>query len=146
MTHRTIRRVSTVVLAPAAALATWAVAQLVGIDLVVTGPDGDTSVGPVDVVAAALAGALAGWAVVWLLERHSERPVVWWPFIGSTALAISIVGPSWLADGTGAVALIAMHVVTAVVVIRGLAKTLPAHRSDCDSPCVSRWLGGNPAR
>jgi hypothetical protein len=146
MTHRTLRRLSTVVLAPAAALAIWAVARLIGVDLVVLGPDGSVRLGPVDVVAAALAGAVAGWAVVWLLERRLQRLLMWWPFIGSTALAVSIIGPTWLADGASAVALISMHVVTAAVVISGFAKTLPVHRGDCDSPCVTRWLGGNPAR
>jgi hypothetical protein len=41
-------------------------------------------------------------------------------------LAISIVGPALIADGASAVALIFLHLVTAVVVMTGFARTLPA--------------------
>jgi Family of unknown function (DUF6069) len=126
MTHRTRRRIGTVVLAPAAALVTWGLIRLIGIDLVVS--VGSGSVGPADVLAAALVGTLAGWAVVRLVERHSRYPRSRWAFIGSTALAVSIIGPSWFADGASAVALISLHVVTAVVVISGFAATLPVRR------------------
>jgi hypothetical protein len=96
--------------------------RLAGIDLVVsTGPG---TVGAGDVFAAALFGALVGWLAVRLLERHSRRPQAHWPIVGSTGLAVSIIGPSWLADGASAVALIALHIVTAVVVIRGFAPTV----------------------
>jgi hypothetical protein len=127
MTHRTRRRISTVVLAPAAALSGWALSQLVGIDLVVSAGDG--SIGPGDVFAAALVGALAGWFVVRTLENHGRHPRMRWSFVGSTALAVSIVGPVWLADGASSVVLIALHVLTAVVVIVGFAGTLPVYRS-----------------
>jgi molybdopterin biosynthesis enzyme len=66
------RRLATVVAAPVAALIAWACIRLGGIDLVVT--TGDGSVGPADVVVAALAAALAGWFVVRLLERYTDRP------------------------------------------------------------------------
>jgi Family of unknown function (DUF6069) len=127
MAHRTRRRISTVVLAPAAALIGWALTQLAGIDLVVSA--GDDSIGPADVFAAALVGALAGWLVVLVLEKHGRYPRARWSFVGSTALSVSIVGPVWLADGASSVALIALHVVTAVVVIVGFAGTLPVYRS-----------------
>ncbi len=123
MIYRTRRRIGTVVLAPAAALSAWAFTQLIGVDLVVSAGDG--TVGPVDVAAAALVGALAGWIVVRLLERRSRQPLRLWAFSGSTALAFSIVGPAWFADGASAVALMSLHVVTAVVVITGFARTLP---------------------
>lgn len=127
MTHRTRRRIGAVVLAPAAALVTWGLIRLIGIDLVVS--TGDGTVGPVDVFSAALVGALAGWMVSRLVERHSRYPRSRWSFVGSTALAISIIGPSWFADGASAAALISLHVVTAIVVITGLAATLPVRLS-----------------
>jgi hypothetical protein len=68
----TRRRIATVILAPVAALAAWAVVRLIGVDLVVS--SGDGTVGRVDVLTAALFGALAGWFVVQLLERRSSRP------------------------------------------------------------------------
>ena len=36
-----------------------------------------------------------------------------------------MIGPSWQADGSSAVALIALHFVTALIVIPGFAPTLP---------------------
>jgi hypothetical protein len=126
MSHRTRRRLSTVALAPLAALAAWAVIRLVGVDLDVTAGDG--TVDPGDVCAAALTAALAGWVVVRFIERHTRRPRDWWAFIASTALALSMVGPSWLADGSSALALMTLHVMTALVVISGFATTLPARR------------------
>jgi Family of unknown function (DUF6069) len=124
--HRTRRRIETVVLAPLAALGTWALIRLVGIDLTVS--TGDGSVGPADVVAAALTGALGGWLVVRFLERRSRHPLPWWSFIGSTAFSVSTIGPSWLAEDASSVALIALHFVVAGVVIGGFASTLPVCR------------------
>jgi hypothetical protein len=123
MTDRTRRRLVTVILAPAAGLATWAIIRLLGVDLDVS--QGDGTVGAADVVVAALVGALAGWVVVRFLERRSRHPRRLWAIIGSTALSVSIIGPSWLADGASAVAQILLHVVVAVVVIGGFAATVP---------------------
>ncbi len=128
MTYRTRRRIGTVVFAPLAALTAWAFVRLIGVDLVVS--TGSGTVGPAEVFSAALVGALAGWLVVRLLERHSSRPRPRWSFVGSTALAVSVIGPTWLADGASSVALIALHVVTAVVVVYGFAGTLPVHRGE----------------
>lgn len=122
MTHRT-RRIVTVAAAPVAALAAWALVRVAGIELEVS--VGDGSVGPADVVLAALVGALVGWVVVRLLERHSSSPREHWSYLSSTALALSVIGPSWLADGLSAGALIAMHFLVASVVIFGFGKTLP---------------------
>jgi uncharacterized membrane protein YjjB (DUF3815 family) len=72
MTDRTRRRIGTVFAAPAAALIVWTCMRLAGIGLVVSAADGTVSA--VDVAAAALVGALAGWLVVHLLERHTRRP------------------------------------------------------------------------
>jgi hypothetical protein len=137
MTNRTRRRIATVILAPVAALLTWAAMRLVGVDFVVN--TGDGTVGPIDVVAAALLGALGGWLAVRLLERHTRRPGLWWPPLGSTALAVSTLGPSYLSDGISAVALTALHFATAIVVITGFATTLPTCR--CASAPVRRLPG-----
>ena len=69
-----------------------------------------------------MAGALAGWLVVRLLEHHSRSPRRLWAFVCSTTLAVSMIGPSWFADGASAVALMSLHVVTAVVVVAGFAR------------------------
>jgi len=132
MTSRTRRRIETVAVAPAAALATWAVIRLIGIELAVS--TGDGRVDALDVVAAALFGSLAGWLTAGLLESHSPRPRLLWSFLGSTALAASMIGPSWLEDGSSAVALMTLHLVTAVVVIAGFALTLPLRCAPLDHP------------
>jgi Family of unknown function (DUF6069) len=122
MTRHTRRRIGTVVLSPVAALAAWALMRLMEIDLVVS--VGDGTVGPTDVFAAALLGALGGWAVVRPLERTSRYPRRLWSFLGSTALAVSVIGPMWFSDGASSVALIALHFVVAIIVIGGFGGTL----------------------
>jgi hypothetical protein len=97
------------------------------------GEDGST-VGAGEVFVAALVGAVGAWCAVRGLERHSRRPRFSWVFVGSMALAVSIVGPSWLADGSCPVALIGLHFVTAAVVIVGFAATLPLRRSGVTKP------------
>jgi uncharacterized protein DUF6069 len=114
-------RIGTVIAATTIALLGWAAFRLLGVDLVTE----TQTVGPVDAAAAALVAALAGWGVVALIERRAARPQRSWAQIGSTALAVSVIGPSWLADGTSAAALFALHVLVAVVVITGFAHTLP---------------------
>lgn len=132
MMNRTHRRIATAVLAPTTALAAWAIVRLIGIDLVVSTRAGTVGAGDV-VVAAALASVLA-WIVVRQLERHARRPRLWWSRVGSTGVAVSIIGPTWLADGSSAVALISLHVVTAAVLIVGFAGTLPWCRPDRTAP------------
>ena len=134
MTKHTSHRIATVVIAPLAALVGWGVIRVIGIDLDVS--TGDGNVGPGDVVVAALVGALAGWLVVRWLERHTENPVAWWGFIGSAALSVSTIGPSYFAQGWSLVALVGLHFLVAIVVITGLATTL-------SSPC---WRRAYPSR
>ena len=125
MRDRRLRRVATTVLAPAAALAAWELFRLGGVDF--TLKSGDT-VGALDVVTTALMGAVVGWLVVRAVERHTLRPRATWVIVATTALAVSVIGPSWFADGSSAAALIALHVVTAAVVIAGFAGTVPVRR------------------
>jgi hypothetical protein len=128
------RRIATVLAAPAAALAGWALIRLAGIDLEVSTDPGTVRAG--DVVAAALVAALGAWGVVLMLERWTSRPGAYWPFVASTALALSMIGPSYLADGASAVALMALHFVTAVVVIGGFASTLACGDCELQTPSL----------
>jgi hypothetical protein len=111
--------------AVAAALVAWAVIRLVGVAL--TLKDGASSAGSrvdaVDVLLTSLVAGLAAWGVYALLAHW--RRARWWPFIGSTALAVSITGPSYLADGTSAVALICLHLIVGVVLIMGFMRFVP---------------------
>jgi hypothetical protein len=115
------RSAGVVVVATVVALGTWAVVRLLGVELTVgKGPD-SSQVGAVEVVAATVLAGLAAWAVHRVLAR-SARTARWWPFVGSTAIAVSIIGPSYLADGAAAVALISMHLIVGAILIAGLAR------------------------
>src|SRR5262245_50935858 len=139
MSNRTRRRIATVLLAPLAALAAWALFRSLGVDLVVSTSQG--TVGAGDVLAAALVGALAAWAAARVLERRSSRPRAWWSFAASTGLAVSLIGPYRLADGSSAAALVALHVVTAVVVIVGFAGTIPGRRRRPEAAPAGELVG-----
>ena len=107
----------------ATALVVWAVIRLLGVDLTVEAGSGTAQVGAVDVLLASLVAGVAAWGVYALLAQW--RRARWWPFVGSTALAISMLGPSYLADGISAVSLICLHVLVAVVLIMGFARFIP---------------------
>ncbi|MGE3074025.1 MAG: DUF6069 family protein [Dehalococcoidia bacterium] len=123
-----------------AGIATWTVARLAGVDIEAEQNGEVRDIGPAAVAIVSVIGGLLAWGVHSLLARREW--LRWWPFIGSTALAISIIGPSWLADGAAAVALIAMHVVVAAVLIAGFSmrdlQLNPAGRSGASGPNASR--------
>ena len=80
-------------------------------------------IGAVDVVLTTFVAGAIAWAVHATLVRvHWAR---FWPFVGSTALAISISGPGRYADGEAAVALIVMHFIVAVILITGFSMMAP---------------------
>ncbi len=145
MTSQTRLRFFTILLAPCAALAAWGLLRLAGVDLVTSLGTGTSTVGALDVTAAALAAALAAWAIVHLIERRARAPRRVWSLVSSTALAISMIGPSYFADGASAVGLMGLHVVTAAVVIGGLAATLPAPACDAGTP-IRPLSGSGSAR
>ena len=106
------------------ALAIWSAARLLGVELTVGKGVDPSQVGPVDVLVATVLAGLLAWGTHSLLAR-TPRTARWWPFVGSTAIAISVTGPSYLADGASAVALIVMHVAVGVVLIWGFARSTP---------------------
>jgi hypothetical protein len=118
--HPSAKRTSGVVaVAAAAALIIWAVARLLGVDVEVELGGEIRQVGPVDILATTIVAGLAAWVVYSLLAR-TPRTARWWPFVGSTGIALSMLGPSYLSDGAAAVALIAMHLAVGAILIRGL--------------------------
>jgi hypothetical protein len=129
MPHRTRHRIRTVILAPIATLAAWALTQLIGIDLVVSTRrrcrrtrrrrDGRAAwpcspLGSSCGCSNAAAGNHSG---------HGRSPAP--PFSRSRP---SVLPGSRTA--ASAVALIFLHIVTAVVVITGFARTLPARATE----------------
>jgi hypothetical protein len=124
-TMRTTTRSSLAVVAAgvATALVVWAVIRLLSVDLTVEAGSGATQVEAVDVLLASLVAGLAAWGVFALLAHW--RRARWWPFVGSTALAISMLGPSYLADGISAFSLICLHILVGAVLITGFARLMP---------------------
>ena len=104
------------------ALAIWALARLLGVDLIVGKGQDARLVGAVDVLVTVMLAGLAAWTVEKLLARRGAAG--WWPFVGSTALAISIIGPTWLADGMASVVLIGMHLAVGLVLIAGFNRSV----------------------
>jgi hypothetical protein len=107
-----------------AALLVWSAVRAVGIEPEV-GRNGElSSVGAGDVVVAALIGGFGAWAVHALMVRRNLASR-WWPSVGSMALAISMIGPSYYSDGSSALALTAMHFAVGAVLIYGFAQLSP---------------------
>jgi predicted lysophospholipase L1 biosynthesis ABC-type transport system permease subunit len=130
--------VAVIAVAVIVALAVWALVRLIGVAPVV-GRSGDiTAVTAGSVVVATVMAGVAAWATHALL-RHVGRATQWWPFVGSTALAVSIIGPSWLADGASGLALICMHVAVGIVLIAGFHRVgRGAARRATDGSAVTR--------
>jgi uncharacterized protein DUF6069 len=106
------------------ALAIWALARLWGVALTVGKGHDASSVGAADVLVTVLLVGVAAWVVQRLLARRGAAG--WWPVVGSTALAVSIIGPTWLADGMASVVLIAMHLAVGFVLIAGFNQHIKA--------------------
>ena len=118
-----LRSVGVILLAVVVGLAIWFVIRSLGVEPIVGKGSAPHPVGAVDVAVAALVAGIGAWGVnAWLARRGLARV---WPFVGSTALAISIIAPSWLADGASAVALICLHVAVALVLLLGFTLGQP---------------------
>jgi FtsH-binding integral membrane protein len=124
MSNRSARRATGVVAAAmVVALAIWALARLLGVELTVGKGQDASHVSAADAVATALLAGLVGLGVrAQLARRRADRS---WPYVGGTALAISIIGPIWLADGLACLVLIAMHVAVGLVLIAGFTRLSP---------------------
>lgn len=129
---RTFTRALTVLAAPATAVTAWALLRLSGIALVT---DTGSTVGPVSVIVVATLAALAGWAVIAVIERRTRRPALWWGLIGSATLALSILGPGQTAQGADLLGLILLHLVVAAVVMGGLGASLGRPARTCGRRC-----------
>ncbi|WP_226899574.1 DUF6069 family protein [Nonomuraea phyllanthi] len=118
------RLLLTVIGAPAAALAVWALAvPLAGITLTARMGAAPQPVGPVLVIVASLVAGLAGWALLAVLERRATRPGRNWTIIALVVLVLSLSGPLTSAVGAAAtVVLLLMHLVVGAVLIPGLVR------------------------
>jgi Family of unknown function (DUF6069) len=126
-------RALAVIAAALAALAVWLITDpLLGIDLTApTAPGSEElmSITPALVAGTSLAVALAGWALLALLERFTAHARTIWTAIALLVALLSLAGPlSALASTTAAnaVALALMHLAVAAVLLPILAGTSPA--------------------
>jgi hypothetical protein len=126
-------RALAVIAATLAALAVWLITDpLLGIDLTGTTRPGSQQLQPITpalVAGASLAVALAGWALLALLERFTARARTIWTAVALLVALLSLAGPlSALASTTAAnvLALALMHLAVAAVLIPMLAGTSPA--------------------
>jgi hypothetical protein len=85
------------------ALAIWALAGLLGVELTVGKGRDASPVGAADVLVTVVLAGLAAWGVQTLLARRGAAG--WWPFVGSTAL-------------------IGMHLAVGVVLIAGFNRSV----------------------
>jgi Family of unknown function (DUF6069) len=126
-------RALAVIAAALAALAVWLISDpLLGIDLTALTAPGSEELQPITpalVAGTSLVVALAGWALLALLERFTARTRTIWTAIALLVALLSLAGPlSALASTTAAnaVALALMHLAVAAVLIPGLAGTSPS--------------------
>jgi hypothetical protein len=82
----------------------------------------DEVVGWANVLIVTIVAGFVAWGVAILLKRAGKAR--WFPSVGSIALALSIIGPSYLADGSSAVALILLHFAVAIVLIVGFTRII----------------------
>jgi hypothetical protein len=82
----------------------------------------DRVVGWSNVAIVTILAGLAAWGVAILLQRAGKAR--WFPSVGSIALALSILGPSFLADGSSVAALILLHFAVGIVLIVGFTRII----------------------
>lgn len=122
--NRTVMRGLTVIAAVAAALLVWLIAgPVAGADLSASTGSGVQEIGAVHVIAVAALMGLAGWALLAVLERRTERAARTWVFVALGVLLVSLLGPLGAETLGGALTLVALHLVTAAVLIVGLTRS-----------------------
>ncbi|MEU7613580.1 DUF6069 family protein [Micromonospora sp. NPDC049204] len=97
-----------------------------GVDLTVRSGSSTRQITVAAVVVAAAVAALAGWALLAVLERRTSRPRVWWTSVAVAVLLLSlVVGPPSGVGGGAMASLALLHLSVGVVVILGLSRPRP---------------------
>jgi hypothetical protein len=131
------------VLTAAAAAAVWGVARAAGIDLVVKSGSGTSHVNVVSVVVTALVVAIAGAAVLRLLERRTTHGRRTWTLVAIVVWAVSFLGPLSATHAQAGLALACLHLLVGAVVVLGLRRT---HAAGSTSPDRTRADRTRPHR
>lgn len=113
-----------VLTAVAAAVAVWVVTtQLLGVRLRVGTGTHAQSVGVAPVAGVTLLAALAGWALLALLEHRTAKARGTWTAVAVGVLLLSIAGPLSASTGAAKASLAAHHAAVAAVVILGMRRS-----------------------
>ncbi len=121
---KTIARLTISGSAIAAACGTFALLRLAGVDLAVRAGAAEQRVTLPSVVLAATVAALAGWALLAVLERLTARARTWWTVIATAVFLLSLLAGPPGGITAGAVAGLALlHLTVAVVLIAGLRRS-----------------------
>ncbi|MGC4756613.1 DUF6069 family protein [Micromonospora trifolii] len=101
-----------------------------GVDLVVRSANSTRQVTVAAVIVATAVAALAGWALLAVLERRTNRSRVWWTSIAVAVLLLSLVlGPPSGVGGGATATLALLHLSVGVILILGLPRSRPAKAS-----------------
>jgi len=101
-----------------------------GVDLAVRSANSTRQITVAAVIVAAAVAALAGWALLAVLERRTNRSRVWWTSIAGAVLLLSlVVGPPSGVGGGAKATLALLHLSVGVILILGLPRSRPERAS-----------------
>ncbi|MCG5452235.1 DUF6069 family protein [Micromonospora hortensis] len=101
-----------------------------GVDLAVRSANSTRQVTVAAVIVATTVAALAGWALLAVLERRTNRSRVWWTSTAVAVLLLSLViGPPSGVGGGAKVTLALLHLSVGVILIIGLPRSRPERAS-----------------
>ncbi|MGW5556966.1 DUF6069 family protein [Micromonospora sp. NPDC003944] len=97
-----------------------------GVDLTVRSGSSTRQVTVGAVIAAAAVAALAGWALLAVLERLTIRARVWWTSVAVVVLLLSLLlGPPSGVGGGAKATLALLHLSVGVILVLGLPRPRP---------------------
>ncbi|MCG5458248.1 DUF6069 family protein [Micromonospora sp. PSH03] len=101
-----------------------------GVDLAVRSADSTRQITVAAVIVATAVAALAGWALLAVLERRTNRSRGWWTSIAVAVLLLSLaVGPPSGVGGGAKATLALLHLSVGVILILGLPRSRPGGAS-----------------
>ncbi|MBG6066963.1 DUF6069 family protein [Micromonospora ureilytica] len=122
-----LRRAAVAAGAIAVAVAEFALLDsAAGVDLAVRSGSSTRQISVAAVIVAAAVAALAGWALLAVLERRTNRSRVWWTSVAVAVLLLSLlVGPPSGVGGGAKATLALLHLSVGVILILGLPRSRP---------------------
>ncbi|MBU2663832.1 hypothetical protein KOI35_09960 [Actinoplanes bogorensis] len=118
------QRLVTILVAAAATAVVWVIVHLVfGVELSAQSGGTVQTVGLVAVILATLVAGFVAWGLLVLLQRFTKAPARNFLIVSAIGLLLSLGGPAG-GETTGAkVGLAVLHLVAALVLVPGLART-----------------------